>query len=75
MNNGMETISRVLINRKEENELLRHWCDEAAGKGGCFSIEHKWMQSDWYTEYTICWPTGADVPIALSKSGNAGKQE
>lgn len=56
------TTSRILINRKEENELLRHWCDEVAGKGGQFSMQQMLIEGNWYTEYEICWPAGVEVP-------------
>lgn len=51
------TVSKVLKNADDAaHDLLKHWCDETAGNGGTFSIEHKYIDA-WYTIYTINWPT------------------
>ena len=56
------TTSQVLMTgsyAEPEHELLRKWADYAASNGGSFSIEHKWFSSQWYTFYTINWPSRA----------------
>lgn len=57
-----QTVSRVLLSgntAEAERTLLRRWCEEAAAKGGSFSIKQEWTESQWFTTYTINWPADA----------------
>lgn len=53
--------SRVLMTRTNENELLLRWCERVANEGGQFSIDHNYVGGNWYTTYTIAWPTDAET--------------
>lgn len=56
-----KTESTLLKNQQlETHGLLRHWCDEVAGKGGSFSINTTWDGHDWRTTYVINWPASAN---------------
>ena len=56
------TVSRVLMSgnvAEPEREILRVWAEHAASNGGSFALKQEWTENQWYTTWTINWPTGA----------------
>ena len=52
----IETKSVVLMNRLDFNNPLIDSCKAAEKAGGYFSINNKFLNGDWVTEYVISWP-------------------
>lgn len=65
------TVSRVLMMgepSKRERDLLHKWAELAASGGGRFAIKQEWTESQWYTTFTIHWPSAE--ARAAAEAGN-----
>ncbi len=58
MSDGKTTISKLLLNRQDnEKALVLKWAELAARQGGSFHITQRY-EGDWLSIVTINWPEG-----------------
>lgn len=51
------TVNRILLgSTRDDAKLVIHWANEAAVRGGSFTVENKY-DGNWFSVITINWPS------------------